>query len=145
MGTVVDVAAPSMLEDDVDPEVRKRRRARRRRAYLVALAVTVPYYGFAILFYMLRGKKPCPGASGCGNAFCQKWNVADAIYFATVTMTTVGYGDLKPETLADQYVTIVFILFGFIVRGASARSPRCCTFACTAAPVLVRARCRARC
>jgi len=41
--------------------------------------------------------------------------VVDAIYFATVTMTTTGYGDLKPLTVENRAVTLVYMFFGFLI------------------------------
>ena len=125
-----------MLEDGLeDEEVKRRRKKRRRKAYVTAVILMSIYYALAIIFYTQRGMKPCPG-SASGGDFCRKWDVADAIYFATVTMTTVGYGDLKPQTLGDKYVTIFFILFGFIVRALLPLNiimPRCLITAAAAA------------
>ena len=39
----------------------------------------------------------------------------DGIYFAVVTLTTVGYGDLTPETMQGQLVTMVMILTGVVI------------------------------
>ena len=50
--------------------------------------------------------------------FCpvQKWTALEAIYFASVTASTVGYGDLVPtEYWAARAVTIVMIFVGVLV------------------------------
>ena len=44
-----------------------------------------------------------------GNAFVC-WH--DAMYFAMATLTTVGYGDLKPKTVAGRLFSALFILVG---------------------------------
>ena len=36
----------------------------------------------------------------------------DALYFTTVTMSTVGYGDLSPSTTLSRAFTSVYILIG---------------------------------
>lgn len=36
----------------------------------------------------------------------------DALYFSVVTLTTVGYGDLAPETDAGKLFTAVYVLVG---------------------------------
>jgi voltage-gated potassium channel Kch len=54
----------------------------------------------------------------------------NAFYFCTVTLTTVGYGDITPSTDAAKLFTIFYILFGIgiiatfaslLVRNASLR------------------------
>mmetsp|Transcript_4514 Transcript_4514/g.17784 ORF Transcript_4514/g.17784 Transcript_4514/m.17784 type:complete len:407 (-) Transcript_4514:228-1448(-) len=42
----------------------------------------------------------------------QKWNVLDAVYWATVTVTTVGYGDYAPATNTGRVFGFFYILFG---------------------------------
>jgi voltage-gated potassium channel len=36
----------------------------------------------------------------------------DAFYFTTVTLTTVGYGDIVPKTPGQKLFTMLFILIG---------------------------------
>ena len=105
-----------------DPELVLRRRLRRRQNIIIAIVVLTVYYGLAILYYTTRALKTCknvfneaPGTN-CSDTCMEGWTPADAVYFATVTMTTVGYGDLRPLTSENQVVTVLFLLFGFIVR-----------------------------
>ena len=44
----------------------------------------------------------------------------DAIYWATVSLTTVGYGDIYPVTLPGRVVTIISCIFGIIVMALPA-------------------------
>lgn len=39
--------------------------------------------------------------------------VVDAIYFCIVTMCTIGYGDITPNTAATKLFSIMFVLVGF--------------------------------
>lgn len=39
----------------------------------------------------------------------------DAIYWATVSLTTVGYGDIYPVTMAGQIITMLSSVFGIAV------------------------------
>ena len=40
------------------------------------------------------------------------WSLIDAAYFSVVTASTVGYGDVAPETVAGKLFTIAFIFIG---------------------------------
>lgn len=40
------------------------------------------------------------------------WSFLDAVYFSTMTVTTVGYGDLAPQTPIGKIFTIFFSFSG---------------------------------
>ncbi len=42
----------------------------------------------------------------------EDWGFADAFYFAVVSIATVGYGDLSPETTVGKIFTIGFPVIG---------------------------------
>jgi voltage-gated potassium channel len=40
------------------------------------------------------------------------WSALDALYFSTLTLATVGFGDFVPETEAGKVFTILYVLVG---------------------------------
>jgi voltage-gated potassium channel len=40
------------------------------------------------------------------------WSVVDAIYFSAMSLATVGYGDLVPETEIGKLFTVVYVIAG---------------------------------
>lgn len=44
----------------------------------------------------------------------ENWKLLDTTYFLTVTVTTVGYGDMCPETNEGKLFTVVYALFGLV-------------------------------
>gem|GEM_PF-1539417 len=44
--------------------------------------------------------------------FFEGWRGLDALYFSTVTLATVGFGDVAPQTDAGKIFTILYILIG---------------------------------
>ena len=42
----------------------------------------------------------------------EKWSYIDSFYFSTMTLTTVGYGDLVPTTNASKLFVSFYAIFG---------------------------------
>jgi len=47
----------------------------------------------------------------------EKWSLTDAIYFAFITATTVGYGDIRPSHKASKYIAILIAIIGILMTG----------------------------
>jgi voltage-gated potassium channel len=48
-----------------------------------------------------------------GNSESQFTSIPQSMYWATVTMTTVGYGDIVPKTVAGKFISAALILLGY--------------------------------
>ena len=47
----------------------------------------------------------------------EKWDLSDSLYFAFITATTVGYGDLRPGQKGSKFLSIIIALAGIILTG----------------------------
>ena len=43
------------------------------------------------------------------------WSWLDALYFSVITLSTVGYGDLSPDTPVAKIFTMVYIFLGISI------------------------------
>lgn len=74
------------------------------------------YFLFAI-FYYTTYEVTCKDRSlnhlGTNSCDTRLWNYLEAVYFAVVTMCTIGYSDYYPTSKNTKIATIFFIIFGF--------------------------------
>ena len=75
---------------------------------VLGIAVFYVFLTALIMFNVEPHVNPITGAPTFANFF-------DALYWATVTLTTVGYGDLCPVTDIGRCVSMLSSLFGVAV------------------------------
>ena len=84
---------------------------RKERTVLLSVLVMAVFYVFLtalIMFNVEPHVNPETGVATFGTFF-------DALYWATVTLTTVGYGDLCPVTEIGRFVSMLSSLFGVAI------------------------------
>lgn len=69
----------------------------------------------ALIFFVLLGVYLAIG--GMYFSIERGWDLLDAVYFSVLTLTTIGYGDLTPETEGQKIFTIFYVLVGFCILG----------------------------
>ncbi len=78
---------------------------------LRALVELAAFLAIGNYVYTSLETKPC--ADGDATSSCA-WSHTDALYFQMVTMSTVGYGDLSPSSVASQAFTLGYIFVGIV-------------------------------
>ena len=51
-------------------------------------------------------------SGSCVYSYIEDWRYIDSMYFTVATVTTVGYGDVVPQTDAGKIFTMFFSFFG---------------------------------
>jgi voltage-gated potassium channel len=87
-------------------------------------AITLTLLGLGTLFYH--------GVEG--------WRWLDSLYFCVITLATVGYGDLSPQTDLGKIFTMVYILIGIGILVALFTRLAAAVVAARPDPQLVRRR-----
>jgi voltage-gated potassium channel Kch len=52
--------------------------------------------------------------------YLEGWGWVDALFFSVVTISTVGYGDMVPQTVTGRLLAVVYIILGIGVFVAAA-------------------------
>ena len=75
------------------------------RAFQFCFVTILTYLAVSVIFFSF--------------IFQKDWTVIDSLYFAVVTFTSVGYGDIVPDTNGGKIFTIFFVLFGAVIVGVT--------------------------
>ncbi|KAL6546858.1 hypothetical protein OROMI_022579 [Orobanche minor] len=76
--------------------------------FKLAFVVLLAYVGTgALCFFLVRHQIKGNKTNG----------IIDAVYFCVVTMTTVGYGDLVPDTTMSKFLACIFVFVGMGLVG----------------------------
>ncbi|MEZ4688799.1 MAG: ion transporter [Ignavibacteria bacterium] len=76
-------------------------KASRRKITIFIFTVMTIVTILGSLMYLIEGEE---------NGFT---SIPKSIYWAIVTLTTVGYGDITPQTILGQFVSVIIMLLGY--------------------------------
>lgn len=65
---------------------------------------------FLIVIYLISG-------TVIFYTWIEEWSAVDAIYFTICTFTTIGFGDIYPQTMGQRIFAIFFVVFGIMIIG----------------------------
>lgn len=84
---------------------------KKEKTILLSVLVLALFYIFItaiVMFNVEPSVNPITGKNTFNSFF-------DALYWATVTLTTVGYGDICPVTTAGRFISMLSALFGVAI------------------------------
>ncbi|XP_010445792.1 PREDICTED: two-pore potassium channel 2-like [Camelina sativa] len=98
--------APAMaaINDITHPHDQKTEQTGSKTIVRQAVALLVVYLSLGVLLYWLNRDS---------YNVIQTHPVVDALYFCIVTMCTIGYGDITPDSVLTKLFSILFVLVGF--------------------------------
>ena len=59
------------------------------------------------------------GGGTTGYLLLENWTLSESIYMTIITLTTVGFGEVRPLSAAGQHFTIVFLVVSVATVGFS--------------------------
>jgi len=77
--------------------------ASKRKIFIFLLTVLTLVVILGSLMYLVEGEK---------NGFT---NIPQSIYWAVVTITTVGYGDISPQTNLGRFIAAIIMIIGYSI------------------------------
>ena len=93
------------------PLLRGRSPSHVRRRVLIVAATTVVMFVYVIALAVYQAERYAPHATIV--------SFGDAVWWACVTMATVGYGDFVPVTVAGRILAVVLMIGGIAIVGTA--------------------------
>lgn len=88
--------------------------------YVVFGVVLLTIIFFAMVIYNVETSKIAIEKVGGNKANLKIHNFLDALYFATVSLTTIGFGDISPVTNIGKIVVMIMSIFGIAILATPA-------------------------
>jgi polar amino acid transport system substrate-binding protein len=82
----------------------------RQHVSLIAVALALPLLTGAVMWSFERRRR-----AAADSADSSVTSLLDGIYWAIVTMTTVGYGDKTPKTGAGRFIAVLWMMASLVV------------------------------
>ena len=76
-------------------EIEEEHKAYHRRLFYVFIMIVLFLFGGMFVYHHIEG-----------------WRYIDSLYFSAATMTTVGYGDITPQTDLGKLLTVIYVFTG---------------------------------
>lgn len=76
--------------------------------FFLSLNIVLPLLMFLFSIITLLGSFVC---------IIEKWKWFDSLYWAFITATTVGYGDIRPLQKSSKIISVFIALIGMIFTG----------------------------
>jgi voltage-gated potassium channel Kch len=84
----------------IEMDIKEARKIHKEFQFLVILSLSTLAFG-TVVFH-----------------FIEKWNWIDSFYFSAVSLTTVGYGDITPDTDKGKLIAVLYLFIGIGIIAA---------------------------
>ena len=79
--------------------------------------IVLSIFAGTVFYAVVEGEGSCVGISLANNQTCVEKDIVDAFYMSCITVTSVGYGDIKPHTSTGKMFGVFWIITGTALVG----------------------------